>query len=187
GARKDGTGGILGRLEVAETCELPLAFVFETGGPEADARLAAYLEAEAGYEVWIVQGGVSGRTEPVELSSEALEAWVRAMLGAGRRFGGCAFGGWAVALSRAEAPAPTTAPAKRGMPRPGRRCRTRSTRPQTGRSRRRGPRRSSRARSRRRPRARPRTAAATAAGPGVRSRSGCSSGRPSRGSRSSPG
>src|SRR5262249_43314105 len=100
-ARNDATLAILRRLGVAETDELPLAFVFETGGPEADARLAAHLEAEAGYEVWIVQGGVSGRTEPVELSSEALEAWVRAMLGAGRRFGGCAFGGWTVALSRA--------------------------------------------------------------------------------------
>jgi hypothetical protein len=98
-ARNEATLAIVRRLGIDESEEAPLAFVFETGGAEADARLAAFLESE-GYEVWIEQGGVSGRTTPVQLSFEALEVWVRGMLGAGRRFGGCPFGGWTVALSR---------------------------------------------------------------------------------------
>jgi hypothetical protein len=99
-ARNEATLAIVRRLGVGELEALPLAFVFETGGAEADAGLAAFLERELGYEVWIEQGGVSGRTTPVQLSFAALEVWVRGMLGAGRRFGGCPFGGWTVALSR---------------------------------------------------------------------------------------
>ena len=98
--RNEATLAVLRGLRVPETARLPLAFVFETAGPEADEALAAFLENEAGYDVTIEPDGVSGRTTPVELSSEALEVWIRRMLHAGYWHGGCAFGGWTVAVSR---------------------------------------------------------------------------------------
>ena len=92
---------MLRRLGIEESEALPLSFVYETGGPEADGELAAYLATRPGYEVTIEPEGVSGRTSPVELSSEALELWVRGMLLAGRCCGDCSFGGWTVTISRA--------------------------------------------------------------------------------------
>jgi hypothetical protein len=98
--RNDETLAILRRLGVAESEMLPLSFVFESGGAEADRELAAFLAGEAGYDVVVEPEGVSGRTKPIEMSADALEHWVRAMLRAGYWCGGCAFGGWTVALRR---------------------------------------------------------------------------------------
>jgi hypothetical protein len=99
--RSEETLSILRRLGVEESQTLPLSFVFETGGPAADAELAFFLKREAGYEVTIEPEGVSGLTKPIEMSSETLDHWVRAMLRVGSWCGGCAFGGWTVAISRA--------------------------------------------------------------------------------------
>jgi hypothetical protein len=99
--RSEETLSILRRLGVEETRTLPLSFVFETGGPAADAELAFFLKREAGYDVTVEADGVSGRTKPIEMSSETLDHWVRAMLRVGSWCGGCAFGGWTVAISRA--------------------------------------------------------------------------------------
>ena len=74
---------MLRRLGIEESETLPLSFVYETGGPEADGELAAYLATRPGYEVTIEPEGVSGRTSPVELSLEG------------------SFGGWTVTISRA--------------------------------------------------------------------------------------
>jgi hypothetical protein len=98
--RNEETLAVLRRLGVGETEMLPLSFVFETGGAEADKELAAFLAKDAGYEVWVDPEGVSGRTKPMEMTSGALELWVRAMIRTGSWCGGCAFGGWTVAVSR---------------------------------------------------------------------------------------
>jgi hypothetical protein len=98
--RNDETLAVLRRLGVGESETLRVSFVFETGGPQADRELAAFLANEAGYEVSVDPEGVSGRTKPIEMSSAALELWVRAMLRAGNWCGGCAFGGWTVAVCR---------------------------------------------------------------------------------------
>ena len=99
--RNEETLTILRRLGIEESRTLRLSFVFESGGAAADAELAAFLAGEAGYEVTVEPEGVSGRTKPIEMSSDALEHWVRAMLRAGYWCGGCAFSGWTVAISRA--------------------------------------------------------------------------------------
>jgi hypothetical protein len=97
--RNEETLAVLRRLGVAESEMLPLSFVFETGGAKPDRELAAFLN-EAGYDVVVEAEGVSGRTKPIEMSSGALEHWVRAMLRAGYWCGGCVFGGWTVAIRR---------------------------------------------------------------------------------------
>jgi hypothetical protein len=98
--RNDETLAVLRRLGVGESELLPVSFVFESGGSEADRELAEFLASDAGYEVSVESEGVSGRTKPIEMSSGALELWVRAMVRAGSWCGGCAFGGWTVAVSR---------------------------------------------------------------------------------------
>jgi hypothetical protein len=95
------TLAILRRLGVEESEMLPLSFVFESGGPDADAALALFLANEAGYEITVEPEGVSGRSKPIEMSSDKLDDWVGAMLRVGSWCGGCAFGGWTVAISRA--------------------------------------------------------------------------------------
>lgn len=97
--RNDETLAVLRQLGVAESEMLTLSFVFETGGAEPDRELAAFLN-EAGYDVVVEPEGVSGRTKPMEMSSVALEHWVRAMLRTGYSCGGCVFGGWTVAIRR---------------------------------------------------------------------------------------
>jgi hypothetical protein len=98
--RNEETLAVLRRLGIGESDMLPLSFVFETGGAGADRELAEFLGSYAGYEVEVDAQGVSGRTKPIEMSSGALEHWVRAMLRAGNWCGGCVFGGWTVAISR---------------------------------------------------------------------------------------
>jgi hypothetical protein len=98
--RNEETLAVLRRLGVGESEMLPLSFVFETAGAEADHELAAFLAGDAGYEVSVDSEGVSGRTKPMEMSSGQLELWVRAMIRAGSWCGGCAFGGWTVVVSR---------------------------------------------------------------------------------------
>jgi hypothetical protein len=97
--RNEETLAVLRRLGVEESDRLPLSFAYETGGAEADRELAAFLADEAGYEVTIEAEGVSGRTTPVQLSSEGLEVWARGMLRAGDSCG-CAFAGWTATVSR---------------------------------------------------------------------------------------
>jgi hypothetical protein len=97
-ARNETNLAVLRRLGVSESTRLPLSFVYETAGPEADRLLADFLAGEAGYRVTIESEGVSGVTDPVELSRAGLEKWAGWMLRAGQLHGGCAFGGWTVAV-----------------------------------------------------------------------------------------
>jgi hypothetical protein len=91
---------VLRRLGVSESTELPVSFVYESAGPEADTELAAFLMGETDYRVTIEPEGVSGITTPIVMSVERLASWVSAMLRAGAMNGGCAFGGWTVAVCR---------------------------------------------------------------------------------------
>jgi nucleotide-binding universal stress UspA family protein len=86
------------RLGVEQGRELPLEFVYETGGAAADRELAAYLRSETDYEVTLERGGVSGLSSPLALSLDALDGWVARMVLAGYEHGGCAFDGWTATL-----------------------------------------------------------------------------------------
>jgi len=98
-ARSEKTLAVLRRLRVPESAELPVAFVFESAGTEADRALASQLVRETGYRVTVEPAGVSGVTTPIEMSASALEKWVGRMVRTGA-MNGCAFGGWIVAVSR---------------------------------------------------------------------------------------
>ena len=97
------TWAALDRLGVVEGTELTLDFFYETGGPEADQELAAFLRSEAGYEVVVESDGVAGRTPSMPLSATALDAWVATMLRWSWEHGGCAFAGWTATVRRSTA------------------------------------------------------------------------------------
>jgi hypothetical protein len=84
----------LRRLGVRPGAKLPLVFLFETAGPEADRELAQFLRRQAGYRVVIDEDGLTGWTPPLALDRPALDDWVRMMLYAGYEHGGCGFSGW---------------------------------------------------------------------------------------------
>lgn len=90
----------LARLGVREGAELPLEFVYESGGPAADRVLAEFLRTDRRYEVEIAPEGITGWTLPMPLSPSALDEWVTQMVLAGREHGGCAFDGWTATISR---------------------------------------------------------------------------------------
>ena len=98
------TWATLGRLGVVEGTELALDFFYETGGPEADQELAAFLRSEAGYEVAVEPDGVTGRTRSMPVSAAALDAWVATMLRWSWEHGGCAFAGWTATVRSTDRP-----------------------------------------------------------------------------------
>jgi nucleotide-binding universal stress UspA family protein len=102
-AQNTQTWEALGRLGVRAGTELTLEFVYETGGPEADRELAEFLRGEAGCEVEVESGGVSGRTAPIPVSPAALDEWVARMVFAGHEHGGCIFDGWTATVSAGSA------------------------------------------------------------------------------------
>jgi hypothetical protein len=92
------TWAALRRLGVREGTVLPLHFCFESGGPEADRKLASFLQA-GGYRVVLGSDVLDGWTPPMVLGLEAIDDWVRTMLYAGYQHGGCAFAGWTATVS----------------------------------------------------------------------------------------
>jgi hypothetical protein len=98
------TWATLGRLGVVEGTELALDFFYETGGPEADQELAAFLRSEAGYEVAVEPEGVTGRTPSMPVSAATLDAWVATMLRWSWEHGGCAFAGWTATVRSTPGP-----------------------------------------------------------------------------------
>jgi len=100
------TWAALERLGVREGAELPLQFYFETAGADADRELAEYLRAACGYTVEIEAEGLAGTTPPMTVGPAALDDWVRGMLYAGYRHGGCAFAGWTATVRLGGSKAP---------------------------------------------------------------------------------
>jgi len=94
------------RLGVDEGSELALEFVYESGGAESDAELAAHLRQTTDYTVDLDDSGVSGETRPMALGRELLDNWVREMICAGHDHGGCAFGGWTATVEQDPASEP---------------------------------------------------------------------------------
>lgn len=89
----------LQRLGVGEGAKLCLEFVYESGGAGGDRELAEYLRSETDYALEIEDGGVTGSTQPMAVSPEALDDWVAWMVLAGHDHGGCAFDGWTATVS----------------------------------------------------------------------------------------
>jgi hypothetical protein len=94
------TWAALQHLGVREGSEITLDFFFETGGPHADHELAEFLTTISGYQAAVEPDGVSGRTQPMTVSPNALDDWARAMLYTGFEHGRCPFAGWSATLSR---------------------------------------------------------------------------------------
>ena len=88
------TWEMLQRLGVSEGNELPLEFVYESGGPAADRVLAEFLRSEAGYRAEVDADGITGWTPPMALSPAALDGWTETMMREGHDHGGCVFAGW---------------------------------------------------------------------------------------------
>jgi hypothetical protein len=93
------TWAALERLGVHEGAELPLHFYFETAGAEADRELADYLRVACGCTIVTEADGLAGTTPPMTLSLKAIDDWVRGLLYAGYRHGGCRFAGWTATVS----------------------------------------------------------------------------------------
>lgn len=89
----------LTRLGVSEGAELPLEFVYESGGPAADRVLAEFLQTDRQYKVEVAPEGITGWTPPIAVSPSVLDEWVRQMVLAGHEHGGCAFDGWTATIS----------------------------------------------------------------------------------------
>jgi len=93
------TWEMLQRLGIREGSELPLEFVYESGGPAADRVLAEFLRNESGYKAEVDADGITGWTPPIALSPAALDGWTETMVRAGHEHGGCVFSGWTAALA----------------------------------------------------------------------------------------
>lgn len=84
----------LERLGVAEGSPLEVEFCYESAGPAADGKLAAFLRGEGGCTVEVEADGVTGEARLPEATRELLDEWVRKMVVAGYEHGGCMFDGW---------------------------------------------------------------------------------------------
>ena len=95
--------GELQEQGVGDEPELQLTFAYVAAGkPEAEA-LAAFLQAETDYEIFVRSRGrprkrewfVAGATQPAQLTLDTINAWTEWMIAAGAEHGPCAFDGWA--------------------------------------------------------------------------------------------
>ena len=87
------TWAALQYLGVREGSEITLDFFFETAGPHADHELAEFLTTISGYQAAAESDGVSGRTQPITVSPNALGDWARARLYTCFEHGRCLFAG----------------------------------------------------------------------------------------------
>jgi regulator of RNase E activity RraB len=82
--------------------KVAIHFVYVAQKRDKAERLKAYFQAQNGYEMKLVNNDdeyeISGKTPPVEVSLEILEAWIRKMLTLGADYE-CAFDGWTTAFS----------------------------------------------------------------------------------------
>jgi hypothetical protein len=100
--------GMWGEQAVADGTELRLTFVYLAAGERPAEGLAAFLEAETDYEIYVRRQGrvgdrewyVAGATQPAPMSLDTLNAWTEWMIAAGAAHGPAAFQGCAFQARR---------------------------------------------------------------------------------------
>src|SRR5688572_26562906 len=84
---------------VSEGTRLRLEFFYVSPSQESADDLAGFLRRETQYDVRARADMVTGWTDPISASLEALDSWVEWMVKAGDAHGRCEFDGWGAKVS----------------------------------------------------------------------------------------